>query len=346
MWVHTTFLGGGFGRRAEKDFVIDAVQCSKAVNAPVKVIWTREDDIKHDYYRPATYNELSGAVNDKGEAVAWQHNMAGQSILQRFIPLAKLVLRGKDDTSTEGAKNIPYAIPNVAVNYAWMETAVPVGFWRSVGNSQNGFVTECFIDELASLADQDPYKFRQSLLKDQPRHLRVLELVAEKSQWGQELEEGHYRGIAMVASFGSYVAQVAEISLRSDTSQPIKVHRVVCAVDCGTVVNPETVEAQLQGAIIFGLSAALYGEIKIDGGRVNQNNFNDYPCLRINEAPQIEVHIINSEDPPGGVGEIGVPPIAPAVANAIYAATGKRIRKLPIKLDELVNIVSETSKDV
>ena len=336
--IHTTFLGGGFGRRAEMDFVIEALQCSIAIQKPIKVIWTRKDDVQHDYYRPATYNELTAAIDTDNNAIAWRHNIAGPSILERYVPFAKILLRGKDDTSTEGAANLPYAIPNIEVNYAWVSTGVPVGFWRSVGNSQNGFITECFIDELAGLAEQDPLAFRKQLLVGHDRHLAVLELAATKAGWNKPLPEGHFHGIAVMESFGSYVAQIAEVSIQAQENLPIKVHKVTCAADCGIVVNPDTVEAQLQSAIIFGLTAALTGEISIENGRVMQSNFHDYPHLRIDEVPKIEVHLIKSTEDVGGVGEIGVPPIAPAVANAVFAATGKRVRKLPIRLDELVTV--------
>jgi len=213
-----------------------------------------------------------------------------------------------------------------------------VGFWRSVGNSQNGFITECFIDELATLADQDPLAFRNNLLTGHDRHLAVLELAATKAGWNNPLPEGHFHGIAVMESFGSYVAQIAEVSIQEKENLPIKVHKVICAADCGIIVNPDTVEAQLQSAIIFGLTAALTGEISIENGRVVQSNFHDYPQLRIDEVPKIEVHLIKNTEAVGGVGEIGVPTIAPAVANAVFAATGKRVRKLPIRLDELVTV--------
>ncbi len=336
--IHTTFLGGGFGRRAEKDFIIEAMQCSNAIKKPVKVVWTRADDIQHDYYRPTTFNELSAAIDKNNNAIAWQHNIAGPAIMERFVPFAKTLMRGKDDTSTEGAANLPYTIPNVAVNYAWVNTGVPVGFWRSVGNSQNGFITECFIDELATLAKQDSLAFRQRLLNGHDRHLAVLELVTRKAGWNKPLPDGHFHGIAVMESFGSFVAQVAEVSVHPQSTPSIKVHTVTCVVDCGIVVNPNTVEAQLQSAIIFGLTAALMGEINIQNGRVVQSNFHDYPHLRINEVPDIKVHLIKNTEAVGGVGEIGVPPIAPAVANAVFAATGKRVRKLPIRLNELVTV--------
>ncbi|WP_455204009.1 molybdopterin cofactor-binding domain-containing protein [Kaarinaea lacus] len=331
VFIHTTYLGGGFGRRGEVDFVRDAVQLSKHMKAPVKVIWTREDDMQHDFYRPYAVNKLSAALDEQGWPVAWRHDIASASILKRFIPLAGILLRGVDPTATEGAANLPYAIPNVKVTYAMVETNVPVGFWRAVGNSQNGYITECFIDEIAALGKKDPLTLRRRLLKEYPRHLQVLDLAAEKAQWQQPLPAGVTRGIAVVKSFDSYVANVVEIRIDS-ASGAIDVLRVVAGVDCGVVVNPNTVVAQIESAVIFGLTAALYGEITIDNGRVQQNNFHDYELLRIQHSPQIEVHLVESDEAPGGVGEIGVPPIAPALANAVFAATGKPIRRLPIRL--------------
>jgi isoquinoline 1-oxidoreductase beta subunit len=325
--VHTTFLGGGFGRRAEIDFITDAVQLSKAAGAPVKVIWTREDDMRHDFYRPATYNVLRAGLDADGMPVAYWHRTVASSIMSRFFP--QFVKNGLDPSNIEGSANIAYGIPNVHVDFVRHETGVPVGFWRSVGNSQNGFIAESFIDELAHAAGKDPFEFRRALLANSPRHRGVLELAAEKAGWGTPLPAGHFRGIAMVESFGSYVAEVAEISIENGG---VRVHRVVCAVDCGSVVNPLTVEAQMQGGIVYGLSAALTGEITIKDGRVEQGNFDTYRVLRLKEMPAIEVYIVPSTEAPGGVGEPGTPPIAPAVANAVFAATGQRIRRLPIRL--------------
>jgi isoquinoline 1-oxidoreductase subunit beta len=323
--VHTTFLGGGFGRRAEQDFIAEAVQLSKTVGAPVKVVWTREDDIQHDFYRPAMLGRLSAALDASGKPVAWRHAIAGPSIFARVFP--GNIKNGIDRTSVEGAADLPYAIPNIEVTYAMENGPIPVGFWRSVGSSHNAFITECFLDEVAAAAKKDPFEFRRGLLEKHPRHKAVLELAAAKAGWGKPLPLGRYRGIAVAESFGSFVAEVAEVSL-SDAG--LRVHRVVCAVDCGTVVNPDTVEAQMQSGIAYGLTAALRGEITIRNGRVQQSNFTDYPLLRIDEMPVIEVHIVPSDQPPGGVGEPGTPPIAPAVANAVFAATGKPVRKLPI----------------
>ncbi|NOX43766.1 MAG: xanthine dehydrogenase family protein molybdopterin-binding subunit [Gammaproteobacteria bacterium] len=337
VYVHTTFLGGGFGRRAEQDFVKDAVLISDKLKKPVKVIWTREDDIQHDFYRPATYNRLSAAIDKNGALVSWQHAIAGSSILHRIVPFAGLIFRGKDDTSTEGADNLPYDVANFKVTYAMVNPGIPVGFWRSVGNSQNAFVTECFIDEVATLAKKDPFEFRQNLLAKKPRHKNVLEVAAQNSGWGKPLTKNHFHGIAVIESFESFVAYVAEISITGEPgNKTVKVHRITAAVDCGTVVNPDTVVAQIQSGIVYGLTAALHGEITIKNGRVEQTNFGDYPALRMHEMPEINVHLVKNTQPPGGVGEIGVPPIAPAVANAVFASTGKRVRKLPIRLNELV----------
>jgi isoquinoline 1-oxidoreductase beta subunit len=325
--VHSTYLGGGFGRRGEQDFVIDAIEISRAVGAPVKVLWTREDDIQHDFYRPATYNRLAAALDGQGMPVAWRHRIAGPSISQRDATARET--SGSDFSATEGALNLPYTIPNILVSYARVNSAVPVGYWRSVASSQNAFITECFLDEVAAAGGKDPYALRRLLLGEQPRLRAVLELAAAKAGWGSPAAAGHFRGIAVAESFRSYVAQVAEVSIAG--GQP-RVHRVVCAIDCGMTVNPDTIAAQMESAIVFGLTAALKGEISIADGRVVQSNFHDYPLLRFDECPDIEVYIVPSEADPGGVGEPGTPPIAPAVANAVFAATGKPVRRLPIRL--------------
>ncbi len=325
--VHTTYLGGGFGRRSETDFIVEAVETAKAVGRPVKVVWTREDDIRHDFYRPATYNRLAATLGEDGMPVAWRHQIAGPSILARRAP--SRVQDAPDFTSIEGAANIPYDIPNVQVTYATVDPGVPVGFWRSVGSSQNAYITECFIDELAAMTGKDPFEFRRTMLAGHPRHKVVLERAAEAAGWSTSLPAGVSRGIAMAESFGSYVAQVAEVSIERDR---IHVHRVVCAVDCGLVVNPGIIEAQMQSGIVYGLTAALKGEITIEGGSVMQGNFDDYPLLTMAEMPRVEVHIVASNEPSGGVGEPGTPPIAPAVANAVFAATGKPVRRLPIRV--------------
>jgi isoquinoline 1-oxidoreductase subunit beta len=334
--VNTTLLGGGFGRRIGLDYVMDAVLLSKAVGKPVKVVWTREDDMQHDFYRPATYNKMSAGIDANGKPVFWEHRIVNPSIMAPLAPVIfgfELPPTQVDDSSVEGASNLPYDIPNLQVDWIRKDTGIPVGFWRSVGSSHTGFSTECFIDEVAFTAKKDPFEFRRTLLEKQPRHKATLELAATKAGWGKALPKGVFQGIAVCESFGSYVAQVAEVSIGTDGN--VKVHRVVCAIDCGQVVNPDTVVAQMEGSIIFGLTAALYGEITIKDGRVQQRNFYDYKMLRMNETPKIEVYIVPSIEKHGGVGEPGTPPIAPAVVNAIFAATGKRIRSLPIKTDEL-----------
>lgn len=328
--VHTTLLGTGFGRRSEVDLTIEAVKISKAVKAPVKVLWTREQDTQHDFYRPATYNRLRAGLNARGGVEAWSHRIVGPSIMSRLFPNA--VKDGLDPSSVEGAADLPYGIPNIHVDYVMQELGVPVGFWRSVGHSQNAFITECFLDEVIHAAGGDPFEMRKALLADKPRHRGVLELAASKAGWGRAPRPGRFRGIAVHKSFGSYVAQVAEVSV-SDRGV-VRVHRVVCAVDCGQVVNPGIVEAQIQSAIVFGLTAALYGDITFKNGAVQQSNFDTYRMLRIEHMPEVEVHIVPSRESPGGMGEPGTPPIAPAVANAVFAATGKRVRRLPIRLDK------------
>jgi isoquinoline 1-oxidoreductase beta subunit len=325
--VHTTFLGGGFGRRSEVDFVAEAVTLSKTVGAPVKVVWTREDDMHHDFYRPATHNRLRAGLDADGRLVAWEHRIASPSILARRFPDA--VKNGIDRTSVEGAANLPYSVPNLLVTCARVDAGVPVGFWRSVGSSQNAFVTECFLDEVARAAGVDPLEMRRRLLADEPRHLGVLNLAADRAGWSLPTPAGRHRGIAVAESFGSFVAQVAEVSLEQGE---VRVHRVVCAIDCGLTVNPDTIEAQMESGIVYGLTAALYGEITIRDGGVVQGNFDDYPLLRLKDMPRVEVHIVQSGEHPGGVGEPGTPPIAPAVANAVAAATGKPVRSLPIRL--------------
>ncbi len=323
--VHTTYLGGGFGRRSETDFVAEAVRLSRETGAPVQVIWTREDDIRHDFYRPTTYNRFRAGLDANGVLSAWSHHIVGASI---SLSKHRELENGIDGSLVEGAANLPYAIPNILVEQTAVDLAIPCGYWRSVGSSHNAYVTECFFDEVAHAAAKDPYELRRGLLRDQPRHLGVLDEAAERAGWGKPLAAGRSRGIAVAEAFGSYVAEVAEISLTDDGK--CRVHRVVCVVDCGPTVNPDTIEAQMQGGIVYGLSAALYGDITIDGGRVRQGNFNDYPVLRMNEMPHVEVFIRPSREKQGGIGEPGVPPIAPAVCNAILSATGSPVRRLPI----------------
>src|ERR1041385_2946517 len=324
--VHTTYLGVGCGRRFELDFIQEALETSKATGAPVKVIWSREDDIRNAQYRPACYHKMQAGLDASGQPVAWTHRIVAPSIMARVFP--DTVKNGLDGEAVEGGVDMPYTVPNVPVDYSLTDTGIPVGFWRSVNNSYNAFVVESFIDELANAAKKDPYEYRRDLLGKAPRHLRVLNLAASKAGWGTPLPTGRSRGLAVYKSFDSYVAEVAEVSVGSDGAP--RVHRVVCAVDCGPVVNPGIVEAQMQSAIVYGLTAALWGEITIDKGRVQQSNFHDYRMLRLAEMPVVEVHIVPSTASQGGVGEPGTPPIAPAVCNAIFALNGKRIRKLPI----------------
>jgi isoquinoline 1-oxidoreductase subunit beta len=320
--VHTTFLGGGFGRRLETDFVLEAIDVSKAVSAPVKVLWTREDDFAHDFYRPPSAHHLAGALDAHGSPIAWLHRL---SVPSRSPERLK---NGIDAGALEGAIRVPYAIPNLEVQFAATSTPVPVGPWRSVAHSYNAFAVESFIDELAHLAGKDPLAFRRQWLTSAPRHLRVLDLVAEKAGWGSALPKGRARGIAVHESFGSVVAEVVEVVVEGGG---FRVARVVCAVDCGTIVNPDTVEAQVQGGVLFGLSAALREAITIDAGRSAQTSFAEYGPLRMRDAPSVEVHTVHTNEPPGGIGEPGVPPVAPAVANAVFAATGKRLRALPLQ---------------
>jgi isoquinoline 1-oxidoreductase beta subunit len=333
--IHTTFLGGGFGRRANpnSDFVKEAVQVAKAIEKPVRVLWTREDDMKGGYYRPMWYDRLMAGLDTQGNLIAWKHTIVGQSILAGTLFEKGMVKNGLDETSVEGAADTPYGIPNILVDLHSPRVAVPVQWWRSVGHSHTAFVVESFIDEAAHTAGKDPYGFRRSLLSGNRRHRAVLELAAAKAGWGTTLPAGRARGIAVHKSFGTSVAEVAEVSV--SPGGEVRVHRVVCAVDCGRVVNPDTVEAQMESGIVFGLSAALYGAITLKNGRVEQGNFSDYPVLRMDAMPVIEVHIVPSREAPSGTGEPGTPPIAPAVTNAIFTLTGKRVRRLPIDSEEL-----------
>jgi isoquinoline 1-oxidoreductase beta subunit len=331
--IHTTYLGGGFGRRLESDFVLDAVEASRAAgNVPVKVVWTREDDLQHDFYRPASYNLFEASLGADGMPLAWRHRIVGGSILQFFKTFGHFLRKdGMDPTSAQGAGDyFPYDIPHVLVDYINDNPGVPCGFWRSVGNTQNGYLLESFVDELAHAAGKDPYQYRRQLFgKPHAARLRaVLDLAAEKAGWGKPLPAGVHRGIAAHFAYGSYCAEVAEVSVPKDGN--VKVHRVVAALDPGWVVNPGAVTAQVEGAVFYGLSAALYGEVSVKNGRAEQSNFHDYKILRMGEMPKVEVHILQGKGEQGGAGEPGVNPVAPAVCNAIFAATGKRIRKLPI----------------
>ncbi len=336
--IHTTFLGGGFGRRATptSDFVAEAVHVAKAAGAPVKTVWSREDDIRGGYYRPAYVHVARIGVDAKGMPVAWQHRIAGQSILAGSPFEAVMVKNGIDATSVEGTSDSPYLkeIPDHRVDLHSPRTPIPVLWWRSVGHSHTGFVMESLVDELAHAAGQDPFAYRRALLAKHPRHRGVLELAAEKAGWGKPLAKGRARGIAVHESFGSYVAEVAEVSLETPARGPraIRVHRVVCAVDCGIAVNPESIRAQMESCVAFGLGAALHSRLSFREGRVQESNFHDYTVLRLDEMPKVEVHIVPSSEKSGGIGETGVPPIAPAVANAVFALTGHRLRELPLQL--------------
>jgi CO/xanthine dehydrogenase Mo-binding subunit len=348
--IHTTLIGGGFGRRGLVDYAVEAARVAQRAERPVKVVWSREDDLEHDWYRPMAVSSLRG-VTSRGAITSWHHRLVCQSILAdeggdfagALVPDAtpralrrviadtapRLFARGMliDSTAVEGAAELPYAIPNLRVEHTPVETPVKVGFWRSVGHSHNGFVTECFFDELAHAAGLDPFAARRDLLAHAPRHRAVLELAAAKAGWGAPLPAGVGRGIAVHASFKSYCAHVIEASVEG---KRVRVHRVVSAVDCGRVVNPQLVAQQIESAVIFGLSAAIYQRITHRAGEVQETNFGSYRALRMFECPAIETHIVPSTESPTGIGEPGVPPVAPALCNAIFAATGRRIRRLPI----------------
>src|ERR1700674_3043853 len=330
VFIHTTFLGGGFGRRFEADFIGEAVEVSKAISAPVKVTWSREDDMQHDYYRMVSHARCTAGLDADGWPVVWSSRVSSPSLLARFGPLKD----NFDHRSVESLDSVPYAIPNILVDYQLVNTGVPIGFWRSVGASQNGFFLESFIDEIATAGKKDPYELRRRLLANSPRHLAVLQPAAEKAGWGKPLPADRFRGIAVVTSYDGYVAHVIEISVNRK-ERTLKVHRVVCALDCGFIVNPASIDAQARSSIVYGLTAALHGAITIEGGRVRQNNFNDYKMLRFDEMPEIEVHVVPSQGEPTGAGEFVVPPVAPALCNAIFAATGKRVRRLPVQPEDL-----------
>jgi isoquinoline 1-oxidoreductase beta subunit len=332
--VHNHLLGGAFGRRLTTvDIETQAVRIAKQVGGPVKVVWTREEDIQHDDYRPYYYDRVSAGLDSRGKPVAWTHRLVGPSILARWAPPA--FKDGLDGDALDGAVQLLYDIPAIQVEYVRHEEPVlNTGFWRGVGVTHNTFVIESFIDELAAAAKQDPVAFRRGLLGKAPRAQAVIDLAAKEAGWGKPLPPGWGRGISLLYSgWDSYLAQVAEVEV-SKTGE-VRVHRIVCAVDCGTIVNPDIVKAQVEGGVVFGISGALWGEITLKNGRVEQSNFNNYRALRMNEAPPIEVHLVRNGEAPGGMGEPGTAVTAPALANAIFAATGKRIRRLPLKPDQL-----------
>ncbi|MEM6733848.1 MAG: molybdopterin cofactor-binding domain-containing protein, partial [Myxococcota bacterium] len=342
--VHQTLLGGGFGRRSETDYVVEAVHLSKVRKTPVRVQWSREDDMQNDFFRPASLHRLRARVTD-GKIDAWEHRVVQQSCMERAVPnlLAEVMPRplagaagwamtatSNDPSIIEGADHLPYAIPNVSVGYQTADEPVPVGFWRSVGHSSNGFVVESFIDELAHRAERDPVELRRELLRDHPRHLGALNTAAKAARWSTPVPEGRARGVAVHHSFSSYVAVVAEVSLENGT---IRVHKLTGAIDCGIAVHPDGVRAQIEGGMIFALGPTLtQAEITFENGSVQQSNFPDFQTLRFASAPEVEVHIVDSQEPPTGAGEPGVPPTAAAVANAVFALTGKRLRSLPLRM--------------
>jgi len=325
--VHNHLLGGGFGRRLEFDMATQALKIGKQVSTPVKVFWTREEDIQHDMFRPYYYDKISAGLDANGKPIAWQHRIVGSSVIARFAPPA--FKNGIDPDAVEVATDLPYDLPNQLIDYVRQEPrTVPTAFWRGVGPTRGTFVVESFIDELAAQAKVDPVKYRRDLLGKTPRALNVLDTATQAANWGStSLPKGQGRGVSVMHAFGSFFAMVVDVTV--DQGE-VTVNRVVCAVDCGMVVNPNTIEAQVQGGIIFGITAALYSEITIKDGRVEQNNFTDYRMLRIDQTPGIEVHIVKSTEAPGGIGEPGTAALAPALANAIYAATGKRLRQLPV----------------
>jgi isoquinoline 1-oxidoreductase beta subunit len=328
--VHTTFLGGGFGRRLEVDFIPAAVEASKAVRKPVKLIWTREDDMTHDAYRPPAFDQVAAGLDAKGRIIAWKLHLTGPSITARMFPA--VVEKAVDPFAIEAAANYPYDVPNVRVDFRQQEIGIDVGYWRSVSHALNCFVAESFMDELAVATRRNQVEFRKELLQKQPRFLKVLNLVARESYFGRPYP-GHAHGLALMEGYGTYMAQVADISLQNGK---VKVHRIWCAADCGTQVNPDTVMAQIESSVLFGYSALMWGEINLQGGRVQQTNFHQYRVARMNEAPRVDCYLVDSTEDPGGIGEPATALVAPAVCNAIYSATGRRIRSLPLARHRLV----------
>ena len=330
--INNHIIGGAFGRRLEVDGIVHAVKVAMQVDGPVKVIWSREEDIQHGYYRPAYYDRLAGGIDEQGNPVAWTHRVSGSSIFSRLAP--PVVRNGVDPDGVEGAAHPPYKLPAMQVEFNRVEPqGVQTGWWRAVGPSHNIFVVESFIDELAALAKADPVDYRKRLLAENPRALRVLELAAEKAGWGKPLGDRQGRGVSLQFAFGSYMAMVAEVAVGTDGA--VRVNRIVAAIDCGLTVNPDTIAAQMEGGALYGLTAALYGAITFGEGRVEQSNFDNYQPLRMEEAPRVETYIVPSAEAPGGVGEAATSAVFPAVTNAIFAATGKRVRTLPINSDEL-----------
>jgi len=343
--VHSTWVGGGFGRKVSMDFISEATQIAQKVKRPVKMIWSREDDLQNDYYRPASVARLTAAIDDRNQLQRWTHKLVSPSIIGQN--LGEMVTVSSPDwtpdfvsnwagrlaamwdyTAYEGASDIPYQFPAIKVDMVAWDPGIRLGYWRSVGHSINGFVVESFVDEVAHALGEDPLQFRLSRLSEHPRQQHTLALAAEKADWGKA-RPGRFQGLALQQTHGTPVAQVAEVSVENNQ---IKVHKVTVAVDCGMAVNPDIVKAQMEGGVIFGLTAALKGEITFKDGATQQSNFHDYPLLRMDECPEIETHIVQNEEEPGGVGETAVAPIAPAVANAVFRATGKRLRQLPLRL--------------
>lgn len=337
VYVHTTYLGGGFGRRLEVDYAEEAIMLSKIAGRPVKVLWTREEDMRNDFYRPACCCRMEGGIDPEDRFVSWSQKVVAPSIFSRAFPEA--IENGVDPAAVQGLAEMEYEVPHILTEYVKIDMPIPIGFWRSVGHSHNAFFVESFVDEVASALKKDPLDFRLELLKHHPRAARVLTEAAERAGWGKAPAPGVGRGIAQHFSFGSYVAQVAEISVEERTGK-IRVLRVVCAVDCGEVIHPRIAAAQIEGGIIFGLSAAMKEEVLFEGGGVKTANFNDYRMLRMRETPEIDVHFIESGGKPEGIGEVGVPPIAPAVANAVFNASGIRLRALPMKPEAVLTALA------